>query len=1494
MTSEETVTKIEKFSGEKREWPIWSEVFKARMEAKDLLEVMEMSPEEILTKVTSKDESMGNKDLMKKNKKVYSELMMSIDMKKAAGRIAIKLIIACKTKNFPQGDGALAWHKLKKKYEPSTSAELSQIDSLYVNAKLRPRQDPDVFVDYLEQLRTRLADLSSPVSDRRFLLNLGTKLTKEYENVVDKIHDLLDAKDPTEEDLSNEIELIRERLNEKFMRLNKGRRFSEDKDEEVDGEKALYAGTQFKGRCYKCGRVGHKGAKCKHKVKCFKCGKEGHKSPDCKENSEKAGTARDRTNGRSRAESEHVMMAVDHDEKPQVCHCVMAHIQDGSACTFCHVTQEDEPIKEMAKTSADGSGNKITSTTFLADTGASSHMINDDSGMFNVKKVKLPVTIGNGKSVICTKVGDIKLLAIQKNQEDIEIVLKEVMYVPELWTNLFSVGQALKKGWKLGNDEEVIFLEKSGTTLKFDKVIKTPRGSLVGVEMIPCNKISFLDETKRKKFNAEYLHQMLGHTNKRTEVSTANYYNWEIEGTTSVCEQCAKAKAKQKNLNKVTEERSKEVGERLFFDITPMKHPSYGGSRNWLLILDDYSDYTWSFFLKEKSDLAECMVDFIQDLEAKHDIKVKNIRCDNAGENKAFAKLACKKKLGLQFEWTAPGTPQQNGRVERKFATLMAYARSMMNDASFPMKMRRGLWTEAANTASKLNGVIYKESRDSTSYEMFFKKKPKIIDHLRRFGELGVVTFRKGTKGRTKVENKGRTCIFVGYSEDSPPDTYRMYDPSTRKVVNSRDIKWLNKLYREKYETSTSEKDDDSSDDESSYVEDIEIKNEIFSEEDKQDDMKEEATSDPNPTQNSSEGEEEEDFDDEEAPIATRTRGKIDGTQPIASRTCQKINEEVTTVATDVFKDVIPRKDHPGLPFDLAMFVSDVLKEEQDPKKVQDLLKEVKKNPSLFSDIFDEPSTFQEAWNHPDPFQREKWHEAIRKEIRKMIDRGVWRKIPRTSMPQGRRCVKFKWVFNIKRNGTFRARLVACGYSQIPGVDFMEHYAPVICDVTYRIMIIVQILKNLKAKIIDVETAFLHGELEEEIYMEVPDGVVHEKGEILLLQKTIYGLVQAARQYYKKWSSVLKTLGFKKSAIDPCLFVKTDGKTPMYVATYVDDNYVLGSDEDINKFIKDIKKHGLNVTVEDTLEDYLSCNIVFSDDKKRAWIGQPHLMKKIDKKFGEMIKKLPKYLTPGTPHMSVQKVEKEDDKIDPQKQSLYRSGVGMLLYLVKHSRPDIANATRNLSKGMSAASEFAWKELLRVLKFVVDTKNYGLKIEPQVKGEDMWNMTLYSDADWAGDKASRISISGFILYLCGSPILWRSRAQRSVTLSSGESEYVALSEAAKEVKFVSMLLTSMGIKVKYPIIVRIDNVAAMFMAETENSTSRTRHVDVRYHFVREFVEEGFIKIVFVSSDKNLSDMFTKNVNGNVYEEHHPKMIDKLENINPIEMIQTNRKGVGKC
>jgi hypothetical protein len=176
--------------------------------------------------------------------------------------------------------------------------------------------------------------------------------------------------------------------------------------------------------------------------------------------------------------------------------------------------------------------------------------------------------------------------------------------------------------------------------------------------------------------------------------------------------------------------------------------------------------------------------------------------------------------------------------------------------------------------------------------------------------------------------------------------------------------------------------------------------------------------------------------------------------------------------------------------------------------------------------------------------------------------------------------------------------------------------------------------------------------------------------------------------------------------------------------------------------------------------------------------------------------------------------------------------------------------------------------MYRIIKYNLATRNFGLKLQPNFqKGNGKWIMKVYTDSDWATDKITRRSTTGFVIFVQNVPIVWKSQTQKTVALSSTEAEYYAAADATKEIKFIVQVMESMGIEVEKPIVVHIDNVGAIFLSENSSATKHTRHIDARYHFIREYILDGMIKVIFVQSAKNKADIFTKNITSETYVEH---------------------------
>ena len=569
------------------------------------------------------------------------------------------------------------------------------------------------------------------------------------------------------------------------------------------------------------------------------------------------------------------------------------------------------------------------------------------------------------------------------------------------------------------------------------------------------------------------------------------------------------------------------------------------------------------FFLKQKSDQASVLTHFAKDLIKNMGVKIKNWRMDNAGENYSTERLFKEEGLGINVEYTARETPQHNGQVERGFASLYGRVIAMLNHAGFEGSLRSGLWHECASTATKIDNILVEDKKENSPYEQFYGESPKYEKYLRKFGELGVVTISNTNKMKGKLSDRGITGIFVGYARNHSGNTYRMYNPKTKKVWITRDIIWLNKMYGE---NKIKEKGSD-------LTREIEIQG--------NEKVKQEIEYDQD--------------DDNE----------------------QQEENEIPVEQTE-------KQRRPRWQQNLQTFYNPT------PGEIAEI--------ALLSMLQggNEPHTFNEAWNHPDMEQRKKWRDAIRKEFRDMINRGVWRYRKRATIESDQKLIGNKWVFKIKKNGVFRARLVALGYSQIPGVDFTDNYAPVVNDVTIRVVLVLYYCNNWYVESIDIETAFLYGELEEKIYMKVPDGLMEIEtedleGKCLELEKSIYGLVQSARQFAKHFFALLSKIGFKSFGSDNCLMMRKDEEGIVVICVYVDDVLCFGNEESVKEAIKEIEKlykvkrtgnlgEFIGVTMEKTTTGICCRNPIPSQKFSRTSNSRRWMSRKLFKHQQEQVK----------------------------------------------------------------------------------------------------------------------------------------------------------------------------------------------------------------------------------------------------------------------------------
>lgn len=498
-----------------------------------------------------------------------------------------------------------------------------------------------------------------------------------------------------------------------------------------------------------------------------------------------------------------------------------------------------------------------------------------------------------------------------------------------------------------------------------------------------------------------------------------------------------------------------------------------------------------------------------------------------------------------------------------------------------------------------------------------------------------------------------------------------------------------------------------------------------------------------------------------------------------------------------------------------------------------------------------EPRTYNQAISCPD---KDVWKNAMKKEIEDIESKGTW---TRVNLPPGKRAIGCKWVFKIKRdqNGVIhqhKARLVAQGFTQKYGDDYDEVFAPVARAATFRILLSVAGKKNLIVRHFDVKTAFLNGYLSEEIFMKIPKGELDD-GRVLKLNRSLYGLKQAARVWNETLTRALLTIGFFQSKVDQCLYTYKRKDEECYLCVHVDDFLFVSTSIDlINRLAKQINtqfeikdlgnvKHFLGIDVE-------------RDSDGNFQISQTQYITKIAESFALSDSKPQKYpLDPG-----YYKLTDETMMLDDNKE--YRKIIGMLLYVATNSRPDISASVCILAQRIENPRLLDINEAKRVIKYLNGTKGFKLSISTSQQISNQM-VLAYSDANWAEDRSSRKSNSGMIVQINGGTVAWSSRKQDVVSLSSTEAEFYALAETAKEVAWVTKILAELNVSTSDPVKIMSDNQSCIKMIENEKFSNRTKHIDTRYHYVKDMIGKKEIVLEYCPTEYNVADLFTKPLAG---------------------------------
>ncbi|MCP4339239.1 MAG: hypothetical protein GY799_10210, partial [Desulfobulbaceae bacterium] len=447
-----------------------------------------------------------------------------------------------------------------------------------------------------------------------------------------------------------------------------------------------------------------------------------------------------------------------------------------------------------------------------------------------------------------------------------------------------------------------------------------------------------------------------------------------------------------------------------------------------------------------------------------------------------------------------------------------------------------------------------------------------------------------------------------------------------------------------------------------------------------------------------------------------------------------------------------------------------------------------------------------------------------------------------------------RWVFRAKHDEDgkverYKARFVAKGCSQKYGVDYTETFAPVVRFESVRALLSVGVQLGMKFHQMDVETAFLNGHLDEDIYMKQPEGF-EEKGKenyVCHLKQSLYGLKQSPRMWNEVLDKQLVTMNFVKSEADSCIYSAVIEGEFILVAVFVDDIILGCRDEGILKKVKQQFSERFAVKDMGRLHYFLGIRIQQMENRS-IWIGQDKYAENKLREFGFSDTKMSS--TPMEVNTKIY-IGNENSKIFDQQK--YQSAIGSLLYLASATRPDLAFAVSKLAQFNSSPTTDHWGMIRKVFSYLRKTKNLGLLYSPS----SPHNLIGYSDSDFAGDVNDRRSTSGFVFIRSGAAVSWRSRKQQVVTLSTAEAEYVALSSAVQEVVWLREILGSINQPQKSPTVIMEDNKAAIKIATNPVFHGRTKHIETKYHFTRDQLANGSISIQYCPTKEMLADALTK-------------------------------------
>lgn len=1126
------------------------------------------------------------------------------------------------------------------------------------------------------------------------------------------------------------------------------------------------------------------------------------------------------------------------------------------------------------------------SHTWIIDSGATDHMTGESS-LFS----SYSPCAGNHK----IKIADGSLSAIAGKGSVIlspKLTLKDVLHVPNLSCNLLSITKLTKD---INCQANFFHSHCTFKDLSTGKMIGNAKES--GGLYYLDNGLDFKDQQKTSTcFESIFVssnnddimlwHLRLGHPSFPYLKHLFPKLFSKKDPSLFHCETCEFAKHHRSSFSTQPYKQSKPFAV-IHSDVWgPNRINTFSNKKWFITFIDDHTRICWVYLLKEKSEVGQVVKNFFKMVHTQYQTNIQVFRSDNGKEYFNILLSDFFLANGVVHQSSCVNTPQQNGIAERKNRHLLEVARALL----FANKVPKYLWGEAVLTASYLiNRMPSKVLDFHTPLDVFRNYFPLTsVSADLPLKVFGCTAFVHEHKHLDKLDPRAIKCVFTGYSPTQKG--YRCFEPKSKRIFVTMDVTFVENqpFFSDIHLQGGNFKEDSSFTFENIItLSDIVLSQNSETYIDAPKENAQESILKLNPLMNEVSTDSgatisNENHNDQ---ILDLNNNKGPPEMPQHNDSDKETQSRFTTIDPTWKGNVFERRNHkqrnegPILrPFQDSEPIdnpthhldtgksSSILKSHVEypdldlPIAIRKPIRSCTKYPlsnyvsysklsSSFAAFTSKLSTVEIPKNIQEALKIPKWKEAVLEEMRALEKNQTWRVM---TLPTGKNTVGCKWVFTVKYNSDntverYKARLVAKGFTQTYGIDYSETFAPVAKLNTIRVLLSLAVNLDWSLNQLDVKNAFLNGDLEEEVYMDSPPGFEDKFGSnVCKLQKSLYGLKQSPRAWFEKFTQSVKRQGYMQGQSDHTLFMKFSnvGKISILIV-YVDDIILTGDD------IVEMERLKKNLTKEFEIKDlgalkyFLGMEVARS--KKGIVVSQRKYILDLLEETGMS------GCRPADTPMELNAKLWEKGSV-PVEIGRYQRLVGKLIYLA-HTRPDIAFSVSVVSQFMHSPYEEHLEAVYRILRYLKSNPGKGLCFKKTNDRE----VSIFTDADWAGSITDRKSTTGYCAYVWGNLVTWRSKKQGVVARSSAEAEFRAMAQGICELLWIRKLLDELKMKVDSPLKLFCDSKAAISIAHNPVQHDRTKHIEIDRHFIKEKIDAGVICLPFVTSNQQTADILTKSL-----------------------------------